>query len=120
MRFRNLLIANPARISIRNEQLYIEQFETIRFPIEDIATVMLESRQFQISTAALEKLAVNGITVFLCDENIFLPPSFSRSISSCAGENCCSLSLSCINLCKRGCGKPSSAQRFGIRQSVCS
>ena len=68
MRFRNLLIANPARISIRNEQLYIEQSETIRFPIEDIATVMLESRQIQISTAALEKLAVNGVTVFLCDE----------------------------------------------------
>lgn len=68
MRFRNLLVVNPARISVRNGQLLIEQAETTRFPLEDIATVMLESRQIQISAAALESMAVSGITVFFCDE----------------------------------------------------
>lgn len=37
-------------------------------PIEDICSVLLESRQIQISAAALECLAVSGITVFFCDE----------------------------------------------------
>ena len=68
MRFRNIVIANPAKISVRNRQLQIEQRDTICFPVEDIATLMLESRQIQITTAALETLAVSGVTVFFCDE----------------------------------------------------
>jgi CRISPR-associated protein Cas1 len=68
MEFRNVVIANPARLSIRHGQLCIAQSEEVLVPIEDICTLMLESRQVQISSAALETLAVRGVTVFFCDE----------------------------------------------------
>lgn len=67
MEFRNIVIANPARLSIRHRQLCIAQEEEVLIPIEDICTLMLESQQVQISAAALETLAVHGVTVFFCD-----------------------------------------------------
>lgn len=68
MEFRNIVISNPARVSIKHNQLCIMQEREALIPIEDICSVLLESRQIQISAAALERLAVSGITVFFCDE----------------------------------------------------
>lgn len=67
MEFRNIIVSNPARLSIRHNRLCIKQEQEILIPLEDICTLMLESRQIQISAAALEELAVQGVTVFLCD-----------------------------------------------------
>jgi CRISP-associated protein Cas1 len=68
MEFRNIVISNPARLSIKHNQLCIMQEREALIPLEDICSVLLESRQIQISAAALERLAVSGITVFFCDE----------------------------------------------------
>lgn len=68
MEFRNIVISNPARLSIKHNQLCIMQEREALVPIEDICSVLLESKQIQISAAALERLAVSGITVFFCDE----------------------------------------------------
>lgn len=68
MEFRNIVISNPARMSIKHNQLCIVQEREALIPLEDICSVLLESRQIQISAAALERLAVSGITVFFCDE----------------------------------------------------
>lgn len=68
MEFRNIVISNPAKLSIKHNQLCIMQEREALIPIEDICSVLLESRQIQISAAALERLAVSGITVFFCDE----------------------------------------------------
>lgn len=68
MEFRNIIISNPARLSIKHNQLCIMQEREALVPIEDICSVLLESRQIQLSAAALERLAVSGITVFFCDE----------------------------------------------------
>lgn len=68
MEFRNIIIANPARLSIKHNQLCIMQEREALIPIEDICSILMESRQIQISAAALERLAVSGITVFFCDE----------------------------------------------------
>jgi CRISPR-associated protein Cas1 len=67
MEFRNILISNPARLSIRHNQLCIAQAQEVLIPIEDICTLMLESQQIQISAAALEILASEGVTVFFCN-----------------------------------------------------
>ena len=67
MEFRNIIISNPARLSIRHNQLCIAQEQEVLVPVEDICTLMLESRQILISAAALETLAVQGVTVFFCD-----------------------------------------------------
>ena len=68
MEFRNIVIAKPARLFIRNHQLVISQDEDVPIPMEDICTLMIESRQVLVSAAALEALASAGVTVFLCDE----------------------------------------------------
>lgn len=64
MEFRNIVISNPARLSIKHNQLCIMQEREALIPLEDICSVLIESRQIQISAAALERLAVSGITVF--------------------------------------------------------
>lgn len=67
MEFRNIIISNPAQLSIWHGQLCISQEQDVTIPIEDICTLMLESQQISISAAALETLASSGVTVFLCN-----------------------------------------------------
>lgn len=68
MAYRCLFVANPARISCKNEQLVIETDITHSVAIEDISAIILESRQSNITSAALAALMQNGVVVYLCDE----------------------------------------------------
>ena len=68
MEYRNIFLANPARLSVQREQLVIEQAETITVPLEDISSVLIESQQVTLSVHAAAAMADHGITVFLCDE----------------------------------------------------
>ncbi|MEA4942187.1 CRISPR-associated endonuclease Cas1 [bioreactor metagenome] len=68
MEFRNIWIANPARLSTQNDQLVIEQAEIFTVPIEDISSILIESKQVTCTAGALSKLAVQGVTVFFCDQ----------------------------------------------------
>lgn len=68
MAYRCLFIANPARISCKNEQLVIETDMTRSVAIEDISAIILESRQSNITSAALTALMQNGVVVYFCDE----------------------------------------------------
>lgn len=45
MAFRNIIIENPARISLKNEQLVIDTDQTHSVPIEDISALMLDGRR---------------------------------------------------------------------------
>lgn len=74
MEYRNILIANPAKISIRMDQLVIEQSEKYTVPIEDLSAVLIESQQVQITASAMGCLAEKGVTVFFCDQK-HLPSS---------------------------------------------
>ena len=67
MEFRNIIISNPAKLSVRHSQLCIAQEQEVTIPIEDVCTLMLESQQINISASALETLATSGVTVFFCD-----------------------------------------------------
>lgn len=68
MAFRNIIVENPARISVRNDQLLIYTDAEHSVAIEDISALLLENRQITITTAALSRLGQCGCAVFTCDE----------------------------------------------------
>lgn len=68
MAFRNIIIQNPAHLSLKNEQLVIRTEQEHTAAIEDIAALLPESRQSTVTTAALSRLGQCGCAVFLCDE----------------------------------------------------
>lgn len=68
MAYRNIVIENPARISCKNNQLVISADQTHTLPIEDLLSVLIESRQSTLTSAALAALAQNGTAVYVCDE----------------------------------------------------
>lgn len=67
MKYRNIFVANSARISTRYNSLIIDNGEISSIPLEDIRCVMLESAGITITTSALSKLAENGAAVVACD-----------------------------------------------------
>ena len=92
MEFRAIFIANPTQLSVRKEQLVIRQAQEVTVPMEDITSLMLESQAVTISSAALQKLADYGVTVFCCDEKhmpaaILLPVNrHSRQLKALKGQ----------------------------------
>ncbi|MGM9992131.1 MAG: type II CRISPR-associated endonuclease Cas1 [Candidatus Bruticola sp.] len=69
MEFKSIFVANSAQISVRLNQLVIcQQDEEVLRPLEDMTSLMVESRQVTITAAALQKLAEYEVTVYFCDE----------------------------------------------------
>ncbi len=68
MAFRNVIVQNPARISVKNSQLIIATDREHSLPVEDISALLIESRQSTITAAALSLLGQRGCAVFVCDE----------------------------------------------------
>ena len=68
MAFRNIIIENPAHISVRNSQLVIRTDAEHPIAMEDISALLLESHQSTITTAALSQLGQCGCAVYVCDE----------------------------------------------------
>lgn len=68
MEYKNIVLSRPARLSVRQRQLVIEQEETCTVPIEDLSSVLIESGQVVLTAHAATELALHGVTVFLCDE----------------------------------------------------
>lgn len=67
MEFRSIFISNPAQLSVRKGQLIIRQDEEVSIPMEDISSILLESKAVSITAAALQELTEYGVTVYLCD-----------------------------------------------------
>lgn len=67
MEFRSVFISNPAQLSVRRGQLVIRQEEEVTIPMEDLSSLLLESRAVSITAAALQELTEHGVTVYLCD-----------------------------------------------------
>lgn len=68
MEFRNIFIANPAKLSIKRGQLAISQQQEVTVPVEDIASILIESPQVTITAQTLSTLSQQGVTVFFVDE----------------------------------------------------
>lgn len=45
MEYRNIFIANPAKLSIQRNQLVIQQEQRFTVPLEDISGILIESQQ---------------------------------------------------------------------------
>ncbi len=68
MEYRSVFLANPAQLSVRNQQLVIRQGQEVSIPMEDISGLLIESQQVTITSAAMQKLTEYGVTVYFCDE----------------------------------------------------
>lgn len=83
MAFRNIIIENPARISVKNRQLIIYTDAPHAVALEDISALLLENRQTTVTAAALSMLGECGCCVFVCDEkhmpNAVLTPFMQHS-----------------------------------------
>lgn len=81
MGYRNIFIANTARLSAKNEQLIVNSGEVFSFPLEDIRCVLIEDTRTTVSTALLAKFAEAGIAVLICNSN-HLPTASLQPINS--------------------------------------
>lgn len=73
MSWRSILISNGGKLSLQRKQMLIQQAENeFTVPLEDIAIIVIESKEVVITTPLLSALAQNGITLLTCDEQ-FLP-----------------------------------------------
>lgn len=91
MAYKNLFIANTARMSTKNEQLIVDNGEVFSFPIEDIRCVLIEDNRSTLSTSLISKFAEAGVTVLICNEK-HIPTAAINPI------NCYSRQLKQVNL----------------------
>ncbi|MED3723766.1 type II CRISPR-associated endonuclease Cas1 [Geobacillus stearothermophilus] len=68
MGWRHLLIRNPGKLSVRYNQLVIEQEEKVSIPLEDICSIIIEEQAVSVTVAALSKKAEHNIALFTCDQ----------------------------------------------------
>lgn len=74
MAWRVIGINNPARLSVKDHQLVIEQDESVNLPIEDIDALVIDSYGITTTANLLTELATSGTSVVICDEK-HLPAS---------------------------------------------
>lgn len=67
---RTICIQNPARVSIHNAALLIENNNgKFAIPLEDIWVVIIETHRAQITTSALSSIVDSGIGLMLCGDD---------------------------------------------------
>ena len=73
MTWRSLLISKGGKLSLHQQQMLIQQEgNEFTVPLEDIAIVVVESRETVITLPLLSAFGLYGITLLSCDEQ-FLP-----------------------------------------------
>lgn len=80
MEFHSIFISNPAHLFLRNKQLVIRQDREITVPLEDITSILVESRAVTMTSAVLQAMTNNKITVYLCDEK-HMPATISLPLN---------------------------------------
>lgn len=68
MGWRHLLIRKPGKLSVRYNQLVIEQEEKVSVSLEDICSIVIEEQVVSVTAAALSKMAEYNIMLFTCDQ----------------------------------------------------
>ncbi len=87
MGYRNIFLTNRVRLSVRNEQLVIDNGEETRIPLEDIECIVSDNPQISVTSYLLMKFSEYAITYFVSDKKhspcgVFLPVSrHSRHLS---------------------------------------
>ena len=73
MTWRSILISKGGKLSLQQQQMLIQQEgHEFTVPLEDIAIVVVESRETVITFPLLSAFGLYGITLLSCDEQ-FLP-----------------------------------------------
>ena len=68
MAYRNIFISSPAHVSLKNSQLIVKTDREYSFPLEDISTVLIETKQATITSRRLSRMGEAGVLVYLCDD----------------------------------------------------
>lgn len=68
MGFRNIKIDSNLQLHIENQQLVIGSSGDVRFPLEDINSILIENQAVTLSSYFLQKVADMGIALYVCDE----------------------------------------------------
>ena len=79
MGWRNVVITNPSRLSLKLNQLKIKQNKEYFVPLEDIATILIEDDQTVITARLLNELARYNIILYTTDEK-HLPSGIFQSL----------------------------------------
>lgn len=73
MSWRSILISQGGKLSLQRKQMLIQQSNnSFTVPLEDIAVIVIESKETLITAPLLSALAQYGVTLLTCDEQ-FLP-----------------------------------------------
>lgn len=67
MSWRHIMISNPAKLSVRQSQLVIQQENIVTIPLQDIATILIESQSVNITTSLLSACSDYRISIIVCD-----------------------------------------------------
>lgn len=87
MGYRVLFLANPIKLSVKNEQLLIDNGEVTKVPLEDIECIVADIPQISVNVYLLMKFSEYAITFYVTDKahhpcGVFLPMSrHSRHMS---------------------------------------
>lgn len=83
MSWRSIIISHPSKLSLKNNQLCIQQEEVWNVPLEDVSAIVLESQQILITEGLLSKFCENNIIVYICDSkhipNGYVLPYYQHS-----------------------------------------
>lgn len=87
MGYRVIFLANPVKLSVKNEQLLIDNGQITKIPLEDIECIVADHPQLNLTSRLLSKFAEYAISFYVTDKShhpcgIFLPVSrHSRHMS---------------------------------------
>ena len=87
MGYRVIFLANPIKLSVKSEQLVIDNGEITKVPLEDIECIVADNPQINVTAYLLMKFAEYAITFYITDKahhpcSVLLPVSrHSRHMS---------------------------------------
>lgn len=68
MGYKNIMISNRVKLSVKNRQLQISGVGEVTIPLEDINCILIEDMTVSLSSYLLQACSEQGIAVYLCDE----------------------------------------------------
>lgn len=68
MGYRNIMISNPVKLSIKNEQLILDGEIQRSIPLEDINCILIENQQTTLTTYFLQQASDSGIVLYICNK----------------------------------------------------
>lgn len=81
MSFRSIIISSSSELSLKNNNLLINNGQEYQVPIEDISVLMLEANSVRMTSRLLTKLSEYNVATIICNEK-YLPTTIMMPINS--------------------------------------